>query len=287
MRYFVELQVKIEDDSEQCSVLQEVCPTSEFNQFSSPDSTSTTAIIITDIQPTSTSTSVSTSVTTIVSTQPLTLPTTVPLDASLLTTTAPPATTTAPPATTTAPLATTTAPPAGIFTHNSRTFVVENVTEYSEDEESIVNEETISSIPTKINDTPSGQDERRDSGDTTSDTTPVGDDGRTSTTMQSDDDKALKTESQRPFNQHTPPTTSPYPEGARGGQSSISDRPIVEHLSSLSESFSVLMYSVLQVLRNPAMESFVKDLDSKYGNGSGPVVHEFSQDVEYQNLKMK
>jgi len=273
--------VKIEDDSEQCSVLQEVCSTSEFNQFSLPDSTSTTTNITTtatDVQPTSTLASVST----IISTQPLTLQTTIPLDASLLTTTAPSATTTAPPATTTAPLTTT----PGVVTHNSRTFVVENVTEYSEDEESIANEETITSILTKIDDAPSGQDERRDSGDTTSDTTPVGDDGRTSTTMQSDDDKTLKTESQRSFNQHTPPTTSPYLEGARGGQTT-SDRPIVEHLSSLSESFSVLMYSVLQVLRNPAMESFVKDLDSKYGNGSGPVVHELSQDVEYQNLKMK
>jgi len=256
---FLCVQVKIEDNLEQCSVLQEVCPTSELDQFSLPNSTSIATITTTsttDIQPTSTSTNAST--------QPVTLPiiTAIPLDAP------PPATTSAPPATT------------------GHKFVVEPVTEYSEDEESILNEETVTLMPNKIDDTPSGQDERRDSGDTTSDTTPVGDEGRNSATMQSDDDKTLRTESQRSFSQHTPHTTSPYPEGTRGGQTT-SDKPIVEHLSSLSESFSVLMYSVLQVLRNPAMESFVKDLDSKYGNGSGPVVHELSQDVEYQNLKMK
>ena len=262
--------MKIAGDSEQCSLQQDVCSTSEFNQFSLPVSTTTTAAVVTDVQSTITSTSTSTTV----STHPL-LPviTTISLGA-------PPVTTAALPVTTPAPLATT----PGVVTLNTRTFVVEPVPEDSGDEESIVNEETSTSVPITIDDAPSGQDERRDSEDTatTSDTStlPVGDEGRTSASVQSDD------ESQRLFHQHTPPTTSPYPEGFRAGQAT-SDRPIVDHLSSLSESFSVLMYSVLQVLRNPAMESFVKDLDVKYGNGSGPVVHESSQDVEYQNLKMK
>lgn len=277
--------MKISVDSEQCSVQQELCVTSEYNSFSFPNTTSTattttTTIDVQSSEPTSTSST----------TVPLTLPpiTATPLSvptatdpttpASLVMTAAPPIATAAPPVATT----------PGVVTQNTRKFVVETVHEDSGDEEPIVNDETIAP---KIDDIPSGQDERRDSGD--SDTMPGGDDASVlqvngDKAMMPNDDKAVmtddkmtNTDSQMPFQQHTPPTTSPYPESSRG------EPPIVEHLSSLSESFSVLMYSVLQVLRNPAMESFIKDLDNKYGNGSGPVVHECSQDVEYQNLKMK
>lgn len=95
--------------------------------------------------------------------------------------------------------------------------------------------------------------------------------------------RAPKVEGSRPVYQQSAP--SPVFQGCAGTERP-SESPMIDNLSKLSESFSVLMYSILQVLRNPAMESFINDLDTKYGNGIGSVSQEY-HDPEYQNLQMK
>ena len=174
-------------------------------------------------------------------------------------------------------------------------FTVEIVTDESEDESV---EEAVESFTTG-NDIPYGQDQRVDTS-TPADvaTLPIASDdpGRTATagsSLRSDssnslyDDKvqgAPKTECGRPT----------YPQGAPSpmfpGYHSAEKPPerfAMENLNMLSESFSVLMYTLMQVLRNPAMESFVNDLESKYGGGSGPLLQEYNQDPEYQKLQTK
>ena len=95
--------------------------------------------------------------------------------------------------------------------------------------------------------------------------------------------RAPKVEGSRPVYQQGAP--SPVFQGCAGTERPP-ENPMIDNLSKLSESFSVLMYSILQVLRNPAMESFINDLDTKYGNGIGSVSQEY-HDPEYQSLQMK
>jgi len=182
-------------------------------------------------------------------------------------------------------------------------FTVEIVSDGSDEE---LMEEPVENYGT-VSDTLCGQDERFDT------TTPVdamtvpitGDDGgriansaavcslRSDSSNSFYDEKVQrvpKMESGRTVYQHSAPSPV-FTEQPRGGGHAATERPsekfTMENLSMLSESFSVLMYTILQVLRNPAMESFVHDLDSKYGNGSGPMAQEYNQDPEYQNLQMK
>ena len=177
-----------------------------------------------------------------------------------------------------------------------KTFVVEVVSEESDDE---MMEEPVEKFNT-VGDIPCGQDERADT-TTPADVTPapvnIDDVGRTvnmtgACSLRSDssnsfyDDKTQripKVEGGRPMHPHSAP--SPVFQGYPGMERP-SEKPTVEELSKLSESFSVLMYTILQVLRNPAMESFINDLDNRYGGMSGPLSQEH-HDPDYQSLQMR
>lgn len=179
-------------------------------------------------------------------------------------------------------------------------FTVEIVSDESDNE---LMEEPVENFGT-VSDTLCGQDERFNTiilADAIS-----GDDGgrianfaaacsfRSDSSNSFYDDKVQrvsKTESSRTVYHHSAPSPV-FTEHTRAGGHVTTERPsekfTMENLSMLSESFSVLMYTILQVLRNPAMESFVNDLDSKYGGGgSGLVAQEYNQDPEYQSLQMK
>lgn len=183
-------------------------------------------------------------------------------------------------------------------------FTVEYVSDGSEDESV---EEPVESFAT-VTDIPCGQDERTDiSTPAEIATLPVTSDdpGRTAGTtagssLRSDssnslyDDKvqrAPKTDCGKPTYQQG--TASPMFPGYHGAEKPP-EKFALENLHMLSESFSVLMYTLLQVLRNPAMESFVHDLEHKYGSGSGPLLpeygsvpQEYNYDPEYQRLQTK
>ena len=175
-------------------------------------------------------------------------------------------------------------------------FVVEVVSEGSDDE---MMEEPVENVHSVVGDVPCGQDERVGTAtpapaDAT--LTPATDDAvktanlSTTCPLRSDssssfyDDKmqrAAKVESGRPVHQHSAPSPV-FP-----GMERPSEKPTMENLSMLSESFSVLMYTILQVLRNPAMESFINDLDIKYGGVPGPLQQEHNHDPEYHSLQVK
>ena len=176
-------------------------------------------------------------------------------------------------------------------------FVVEVVSEESDDE---MMEEPVENFNT-VGDIPCGQDQRADTttpADVT--TAPINIDDTVRTTnltgacsLRSDSSNSLyddktqrvpKVEGGRPVHQHG--TASPVFQGYPGMERP-SEKPTVEELSKLSESFSVLMYTILQVLRNPAMESFINDLDNRYGGMSGPLSQEYSHDPEYHNMQMR
>lgn len=92
-----------------------------------------------------------------------------------------------------------------------------------------------------------------------------------------------KVEGGRTIHQHTPSPMFPgYVNTERQ-----SEKAAMESLHHLYEPFSMFMYSILQVFRNPEMESFVNELDNKYGNRSGPVSHEYDQDPELRILQNK
>ena len=172
-------------------------------------------------------------------------------------------------------------------------FVVEVVSEGSDDE---MMEEPVESIHA-VGDAPCGQDERIGTATPADATlTPVIDDAvktanlATTCPLRSDssssfyDDKmqrAPKVESARLPHQHSAPSP------VFSGMERPSEKPTMENLSMLSESFSVLMYTILQVLRNPAMESFINDLDVKYGGVPGPLPQEHNHDPEYHSLQVK
>ena len=176
-------------------------------------------------------------------------------------------------------------------------FVVEVVSEESDDE---MMEEPVENLNT-VGDIPCGQDQRANT-TTPADVTPasvnIDDAVRTTNlpgacSLRSDSSNSFydektqripKVEGGRPVHQQGAP--SPVFQGYPGMERP-SEKPTVEELSKLSESFSVLMYTILQVLRNPAMESFINDLDNRYGGMSGALPQEHSHDPEYHNLQMR
>lgn len=252
---------------EQCST-QDLCPTTEYQPYVSVVTTTTTSqdVKIT-IDPT-----ISTSTTSF----------TVPPVMSLST----------PPTNT---LSTTTVPTSvSLPSTIEKKFTVELVSDESDDE---LMEEPVENFSTG-NNVPCSQDQRVDTTITADAATlPVTnvDIGKTAgCSLRSDSSNSFydekvqrvpKMEAGRSACQHSAPSP-PFP-GCPGTERP-SEKPTMDNLYMLSESFSVLMYSILQVLRNPAMESFINDLDSKYGaSGPGPLLQEYNHDPEYQSLQIK
>lgn len=199
---------------------------------------------------------------------------------------------------TTSPSTTTVLTSVSLPSAIGKRFVVEEVV--SEESSDEMMEEPVENFNT-VGDIPCGQDQRANI-TTPADVipAPVNIDDAVRTTnltgacsLRSDssnsfyDDKTQrvpKVEGGRPIHQQGAP--SPVFQGYPGMERP-SEKPTVEELSKLSESFSVLMYTILQVLRNPAMESFINDLDNRYGGMPGPLPQEHSHDPEYQNLQMR
>ena len=266
-------------DVEQCSIQADVCPTAEYQSYPSSttttnqdtnyydhvistSTTSSTAVPITDIPPTM---SLST---------PLTTTTTVLTSVSL-------------------PSAS--LPSASLPSAIEKKFTVEIVSDTSSDEM----EEPVENVSTAY-DVPCSQDQRMDNTIPNVVTMPIVDDScrvanlTAACSLRSDssssfyDDRmprAPKVDGGRTYQHNAPSPVFPgYVNAERPPE-----KPATENLSQLQESFSIFMYAILQVFRNPAMESFVNDLDNKYGNRPGPVPvpHEYDQDPEYLNLQMQ